>query len=110
MPIKEVRRLMREHDVYVMASNACEGWGAVVSEALEEGMKVIGTYEAGYSATMLLENDLYHSGDWKTLSMILARCAREKVVGKLNSQGIGAWTAKAAAAKLLRMAQEESVK
>ena len=67
VPIEDVRRLMREHDVYVLASNAYEGWGAVVSEALEEGMKVIGTYEAGSSATILPGGCLFHAGDIKAL-------------------------------------------
>ena len=64
---------MREHDVYVLASNGYEGWGAVVSEALEEGMKVVGTYEAGSSGTMLPKSNLFHAGDWKGLLNILRR-------------------------------------
>lgn len=67
VPINEVRKLMREHDVYVLASNGYEGWGAVVSEALEEGMKVVGTYEAGSSATILPDECLFHAGDEKSL-------------------------------------------
>jgi len=75
IPIAKVRQLMREHDVYVMASNGCEGWGAVVSEAIEEGMKVLGTYEAGSSATILPSSNLFKAGDWKRLSKLL----REKI-------------------------------
>jgi len=77
VPIAEVRRLMREHDVYVLASNDYEGWGAVVCEALEEGMKVIGTYEAGSSATVLPESRLFHSGDWRKLRKLLVASANE---------------------------------
>ena len=65
MPMPEIRRLMCEHDVLVLASNAIEGWGAVVSEALEEGMDVIGTYEAGASAALLPKERLFHCGDVK---------------------------------------------
>lgn len=89
VPIDEVRRLMREHDIYVLASNAYEGWGAVVSEALEEGMKVIGTYEAGSSATILPKECLFHAGDWKGLLKLLQNDAPRV--------GIGGWTAKCAA-------------
>ena len=71
--IEEVRRLMREHDVYVLASNGYEGWGAVVSEALEEGMKVIGTYEAGSSATILPDENLFHAGDKCALANLLSK-------------------------------------
>jgi glycosyltransferase involved in cell wall biosynthesis len=91
--ITEVRKLMREHDVYVLSSNGYEGWGAVVSEALEEGMAVIGTYEAGSSATILPERSLFHAGDWRKLKELLERDV-EKV-------GIGHWTAKSAAEVLL---------
>lgn len=85
VPIAEVRKLMREHDVYVLSSNGYEGWGAVVSEALEEGMKVIGTYEAGSSATMLPESQLFHAEDWRRLRQLLAN--RES-----KSVGIGDWS------------------
>lgn len=89
VPISEVRKLMREHDVYVLSSNGYEGWGAVVSEALEEGMAVIGTYEAGSSATILPESNLFHAGDWRRLKILLE--------GNVEKVAIGAWTAKSAA-------------
>lgn len=93
VPIGEVRKLMREHDVYVLSSNGYEGWGAVVSEALEEGMAVIGTYEAGSSATILPESNLFPSGDWCRL--------KELLEGNLEKVGTGSWTAKSAAEVLL---------
>jgi glycosyltransferase involved in cell wall biosynthesis len=93
VPINEVRKLMREHDVYVLSSNAYEGWGVVVSEALEEGMAVIGTHEAGSSATILPESNLFHAGDWRRL--------KELLEGDLERVGIGPWTAKSAAEVLL---------
>ena len=93
--ISEVRRLMREHDVYVLSSNLQEGWGAVVSEALEEGMKVLGTYEAGASATILPETNLFHAGDWRRLQMLLE--------GEIPEVGIGKWNARNAAEALLKV-------
>ena len=104
--IDEVRRLMRTHDVYVLGSNSFEGWGAVVSEALEEGRHVLGTYEAGSSATMLDDADLFHAGDWKRLAKLLARCLDEKRRGVLKSQGIGEWSAEKAADRLLALINE----
>lgn len=89
VPIAEIRRLMREHDVYVLASNGQEGWGAVVSEALEEGMRVIGTYEAGSSATILPKENLFHAGDWRRLKSLL--------VGEIAESGIGLFTAESSA-------------
>ena len=86
VPIAEVRQLMHTHDLYVMPSNAEEGWGAVVSEALEEGMRVIGTYEAGSSATILPESNLYHAGDWKNLSKMLTQEIPVVPIGRWNVQ------------------------
>lgn len=98
VPLDEIRALMRRHDVYVLSSNGFEGWGAVVNEALEEGMKVVGTYEAGASATMLPEPNLFHSGDWKMLRKILS-CS-------INGEGVGCWTAQYAAEQLSRCMAE----
>lgn len=72
VPIAHVRRLMHEHDVYVLSSNGYEGWGAVVSEAIEERMCVIGTYEAGSSATLLPRECLFKAGDWRSLFKLLS--------------------------------------
>ena len=95
VPIAEVRKLMRNHDLYVFASNGYEGWGAVVSEALEEGMKVIGTYEAGASATMLPETNLFCSGDWK---MLVKRLSSD-----IPCVPIGDWSVKRAAEQLMKV-------
>ena len=91
VPVAEVRMFMRTHDVYVLPSNAYEGWGAVVSEALEERMEVFGTYEAGSSATMLPHEDLFPAGDWKALRDKLVDYAQTR---KPHCHGIGKWSAK----------------
>lgn len=75
VPIGQVRELMRQHDVYVLSSNAQEGWGAALNEAMEEGMICFGTYEAGASAAMLPESHLFHTGDDRRLAALLGRCA-----------------------------------
>ncbi len=98
VPVAEIRSFMRSHDVYVLASNAYEGWGAVVSEALEEGMEVFGTYEAGSSATMLPEGNLFHSGNWQSLSELLIRFGQSRV---RHWHGIGNWNARFAAERLV---------
>ena len=95
VPIEEVRKLMREHDIYVLASDAYEGWGAVVSEALEEEMRVVGTYESGSCASILPESNLYHAGDWRRLA--------ELIRGDVPKIDIGQWTAKVAAERMVAM-------
>ena len=96
-PMEKVRELMKGHDLYVLASNAYEGWGAVVSEALEEGMRVLGTFEAGASATILPRERLFHAGDWKELAQLIEKDMR----GELPSCSIGEWTAGKAARRLI---------
>ena len=96
-PLEKVRELMRQYDLYVLASDACEGWGAVVNEALEEGMPVIGTFEAGASAAILPWERLFPAGDWKALCNLVMKDAH----GALPECSIGPWTADAAAEKVL---------
>lgn len=96
--ISTVRSLMRAHDVYVLTSAAEEGWGAVVNEALEEGMEVFGTYEAGSCATMLPKENLFRSGAWRVLRDLLVEYA---VIRKRHCAGIGAWSAINAAKVLM---------
>lgn len=100
VPVEKVRDVMRSHDVYVLPSNGYEGWGAVVSEALEEGMAVVGTVEAGASATMLPPERLYPAGDVAALRRILATLHSEA------DGRIGPWTAENAAETLLALAEE----
>lgn len=70
--IYEVRELMRRHDVLVFSSNALDGWGAVVSEAMEEGMLVFGTCETGASAALLPESRRFRCGDAAALARLIA--------------------------------------
>ena len=89
VPVEQVRDLMRAHDVYVLPSDGGEGWGAVVSEALEEGMKVLGTTGAGSSATILPPTHLFKAGDVNRLIELLSQ--------EIEQISIGEWTAKCGA-------------
>lgn len=95
----EVRAAMRSHDLYVLASDAEEGWGAALNEALEEGMNAVGTFEAGASAAILPKDRLYHAGDWRALAELI----RKELLGDLPKCSIGNWTAKDAARRLLEL-------
>ena len=94
VPNARVRELMSQNDVYVLPSNAFEGWGAVVSEALEEDMEVFGTREAGSTATILPKENLFAAGDDSALATLLVRFATD---GARHCHGIGDWTADFAA-------------
>lgn len=90
-----VRRMMREHDILILSSSIREGWGAVVSEALEEGMKVVGTYEAGSSSTVLPDTNLFHAGDVNGLRRVL-------LSSKIVVVSPEAWSARRAAAEFIK--------
>lgn len=76
-----------------LPSNAYEGWGAVVSEALEEGMGVIATAESGAGATILPSTHLFPCGDITSLPTLLHK--------EFPLVSIGDWTAKKATAYIL---------
>lgn len=94
--MEKVRELMREHDLFVFPSNGYEGWGAVASEALEEGMRVLASYECGVGAALLSRERLFHSGDWKGLAKLIEK----EIRGELPPCSIGEWTARSAARRL----------
>ena len=98
---EKIRELMRQHDTFVLASNGYEGWGAVVSEALEEGMNVIGTWECGACPTLLPKERLYHCGNVRALAKLLVK----EYNNELPSCSIGDWTAAQAAEKLVKLVE-----
>ena len=69
--VEEVRNVMRQHDIYVLPSNAYEGWGAVINEALEEGMHVFASLESGSGATILPTYALFPTKDYYKLSNLI---------------------------------------
>lgn len=93
--VTAIREIMRANDLYVLASDANEGWGAVVNEALEEGLCVLGTAEAGASAELLPKDHLFSAGDVKALARLMERA------DTLSPNEIGPWTASWGAERLL---------
>ncbi|MDD5704307.1 MAG: glycosyltransferase [Kiritimatiellae bacterium] len=76
IPMEEVRQEMRENDVFAATSNGYEGWGAVVSEAMEEGCAVIATRESGAGASMIRHGEngmLFRAGRVKELTACLCK-------------------------------------
>jgi len=99
VPMVEVRRVMQAHDLFVFASNAFEGWGAVVSEALEEGMAVVGSRAAGACPALLPATRLFPAGDARRL----AKRLEEEYNCELPPCALGDWSAKQAAARVVEM-------
>lgn len=92
-PYEEIRKIMHEHNVYVFCSNALEGWGAVLNEALEEGMKVVSSSDAGAATVLLPKECLFKARDVNHLEELL-RSPIPKV-------GIGVWSVESAARNLI---------
>ena len=101
VPISEVRKIMREHDIYVLSSNAIEGWGAVINEAMEEGIRAIGTFDAGASSTLLPDSCLYKAGDIRALAKLLTN--------DIPCVEIGGWSCKAFADFLVNIANNKNI-
>ena len=96
-----VRRLMREATLYIMASNAIEGWGAVVSEAIIEGCPVISSIEVGSAATMLPPERLFHAGNVEALTSLIL-----KMNGGDDAVQASDWSGEVAAEKIMSFANE----
>jgi glycosyltransferase involved in cell wall biosynthesis len=74
IPAAGVRERMRNADVYVLPSNAYEGWGAVVNEAMSEGCVVVASSSAGSALELIRHGEngfLFDVGDWRQLATIL---------------------------------------
>lgn len=98
-----VRALMRENDVYVFTSNALDGWGAVVNEALEEGLEVLATSDCGAGATLLPSGQTFKAGDWRSLAArlkVLSEVLRVADKDEVVSRVIEKWSAAYASAIL----------
>ena len=104
-PIDKIRAIMRSHDVYVLLSDAEEGWGAALNEALAEGMIALGTDEAGASAAILPESQLFHAGDSRGLARLLWTVAHSSEVKWIRELPVE-YTPKGAAARLMKAVEE----
>lgn len=89
VPHVEVPRIMLEHDVYVLPSNAYEGWGAVINEAMSAGCVVIASDETGAGKAMIVDKKngiLFRSGSVSDLTRALRYVAYDSQFRKGVSQ------------------------
>ena len=71
LPMQQILELMKQHHVYVLPSNASEGWGAVVNEAMSAGCAVIASFATGSARTMIRHGEnglLFAPNDWQSLA------------------------------------------
>lgn len=102
VPVSEVRGIMRRHDCFVFPSNKIEGWGAVVNEALVEGLVVLGSKKAGAVATVLPPLNQFECGDWRELAQKLMWVRDDAGPFRFD---YSYWTVEKAAARILEEAK-----
>ena len=81
IPSDEVPFLMAQHDIYVLPSNAYEGWGAVVNEAMAVGCAVIASDKTGAGASLIehgVNGLLFKSGSEDSLYDCLSQLVNNK--------------------------------
>ncbi len=113
VPIAEVRDWMGKSDIYVLPSNAEEGWGAVVNEAMGEGCAVVASRESGSGPTLIQEGFnglLFPSGKVQALTdrlLLLCkepdRCVRLGNAARNTLQEL--WAPSVAAERLLAVGE-----
>lgn len=80
LPFDEVRAAMEQADIFLFTSDANEGWGAVLNEAMASGCAVIANRAAGASEWLVKEGKsgfLYQDGDLRALAGRTIRFCRD---------------------------------
>jgi glycosyltransferase involved in cell wall biosynthesis len=113
VPFQEVRRLMRDSDVYVLPSNREEGWGAVAGEAMSEGCILLANDQAGAARDLIIEGKtgfLFHDTDVDRLVSLIERLGqdyplrmrlRQQAWERMNSL----WNPRVAAERLVALSE-----
>jgi len=81
IPSDEVLSLMAQYDIYVLPSNAYEGWGAVVNEAMSVGCAVIASDKTEAGASLIehgVNGFLFKSGCEDSLYDCLSQLVNNK--------------------------------
>jgi glycosyltransferase involved in cell wall biosynthesis len=113
-PPQRVREIMEESHIYVLTSNRQEGWGAVLNEAMNSGLAVVASVEAGATGYLICngENGLcYKNGDYATMRLSVQRLLadarlRERLGRKAYHTIVSQWNAEHAVEELLRVSQD----
>lgn len=114
LPSSEIISIMRRHNVYVLPSNAYEGWGAVINEAMSAGLSVVASNQAGSAAAMINHGSnglLFESGVQKDLESCLFRLSnnnelRHKLSSCAKETIAGLWSPQIAAKRLIEFSEE----
>ena len=109
----EVRREMDKAELFLFTSDRCEGWGAVLNEAMDSACAIVAGHAAGATPYLIRpgQNGLvYRSGDWEAM----AHCLKSLLDSRQSAAGLGRearntvlteWNAEYAARSLLALAE-----
>lgn len=111
IPSSEVLNFMSKFDIYVLPSNAYEGWGAVVNEAMSVGCAVIASDKTGSGAAIIKSGTnglLFKSEDETSLFECLNYLLTNKeAINELGQAGYYTmqtqWNPKVAAERLVQL-------
>ena len=110
----EVHEAMSGADVFLFTSNYLEGWGAVVNEAMQCGLAVVASREAGSVPFLIRDGEnglVYENGSFERFEKrVLELAADRKEIKKLGDNARDTinsmWNAKKAAGELVRFCRE----
>ncbi len=113
MPQKEYAKWLSNLDVYILASNRNEGWGATLVEAMDAGCAVIANADAGVTLEVVKdgENGYVFSGNdvglvIKRLKTLVEDASLRNRFGRSAWQTIQEWTPKVGAERILSLASD----
>jgi len=114
MPIPEVRKKMRQSDIFLFTSNRQEGWGAVLNESMSDGCAVVSSAEAGATNYLIKDgyNGIVFSGKHpeKMYERVLELCNDRDEIKRLGENASKTmqelWNAEAAAKRLVKVYEQ----
>ncbi|MDM1722265.1 glycosyltransferase family 4 protein [Acinetobacter towneri] len=114
IPAAEVPILMAKHEIYVLPSNAYEGWGAVINEAMSVGCAVVASDKTGAGAAMIehgLNGMLFKSGSVDSLyeclnELINIKSLRDDLGMRARSTFIEHWNPRVVAQRFINLSSD----
>jgi len=109
MPMTQIWDLMDRSHVVIQSSDAQEGWGFVINEAMSRRCAVVASRQSGATAAMLKDGGnalLYDCGDWRALGQRLIELATDRrMLDRISSEAKRCidtlWSAENAARRFL---------
>ena len=106
----DARMFLEDLDVFVFPSNAHEGWGATLLEAMDKGCAVIANTAAGATLEVVEDGSngfIFNNGDIATVAVRLAwlveHAKERRDMGRRAWETIQGWSPKAGAYRLVEL-------